>query len=273
MGEAAGNGRLAGKVVAVTGAARGLGAEIALHCARNGARVAVCDIARDQGMQVAANIAGAGGEARYIDLDVTDEDAWRSALTDVAAAFGALHVLVNNAGIIARSPFATLAAADWRRVIEVNLTGPFLGTKLAAPLIRDAGGGSIVNVSSVAGFDGHPDCAYGASKWGLRGLTKSAALNFAGWNVRVNSVHPSMVVTPLQDTAPPGYREAASAAIPLGRPAMPEEVARVVIFLASDDAAFMTGSEVLVNGGLIAAGTAHMRRQMQTIFAAKQKPS
>ena len=222
--------RLVGKVVAVTGAARGLGAEIARHCARAGARVAVCDIAREDGRRTAAEIVRAGGDARYFELDVADEGAWQRALVELKDAFGALHVLVNNAGIIARSPLATLSVADWRRVIEINLTGPFIGTKLTAPLIRDAGGGSIINISSVAGFAGHPDCAYGASKWGLRGLTKSAALNFAGWGVRVNSVHPSMVLTPLQDTAPPGYIDAAYAAIPLGRPATPEEVARVVVF-------------------------------------------
>jgi 3alpha(or 20beta)-hydroxysteroid dehydrogenase len=265
--------RLAGKVVAVTGAASGLGAAIALHCARHGARVAVCDIASEQGAQVAVEIAKAGGKACYFDLDVTDEAAWQQTLSRIRDEFGALHVLVNNAGIIARSPFASMPATDWRLVIEINLTGPFLGTKTAAPLIRNAGGGSIINISSVAGFSGHPDCAYGASKWGLRGLTKSAALNFANWGIRVNSVHPSMIITPLQETAPPGYVEAASAAIPLGRPATPEEVARVVVFLASDEAAYMTGSEILIDGGLIAAGTAHIRKQMQTMFAAQHAPS
>ena len=146
--------RLAGKVVAVTGAARGLGAEIARHCARAGARVAVCDIAREDGRRTAAEIVRAGGDARYFELDVADEGAWQRALVELKDAFGALHVLVNNAGIIARSPLATLSVADWRRVIEINLTGPFIGTKLTAPLIRDAGGGSIINISSVAGFAG-----------------------------------------------------------------------------------------------------------------------
>lgn len=256
-------GRLAGKTTIVTGAARGLGAEIARVCARHGGRIAVCDVLGDAGQQTADSIVRGGGEARYFHLDVTDEAAWQRELAAVHKAFGAIHVLVNNAGVIARQPIMSMSASSWRHVIEVNLTGPFLGTKAAAPLIRDSGGGSIVNISSIAAFGAHHDGAYGASKWGLRGFTKTAALDFAPWRIRVNSVHPAMIMTPLQDTAPPGHAEASNAAIPMGRPATAEEIANVVLFLASDEASFVTGAEIVVDGGIVAAGTAHMRKQMQ----------
>ncbi|MEI9806216.1 MAG: glucose 1-dehydrogenase [Pseudolabrys sp.] len=263
-----GGDRLANKVILVTGAASGLGSEIANQCVLQGARIAIGDVNNDKGSQVVEKIREIGGDARYFHLDVTDEKSWQRALSDINGAFGGVHGLVNNAGIIARKPFTEVSLDDWKRVLDINLTGPFLGTKLTAPYLKGSGGGSIVNISSTAGFSAHPDCAYSASKWGVRGLTKSAALNYSSWGIRINSVHPAMIMTPLQLTAPPGYMEASNAAIPLGRPAQAAEVARIVVFLLSDESSYMTGSEMVVDGGILAAGTWNMRTQMQKVIAA-----
>jgi 3alpha(or 20beta)-hydroxysteroid dehydrogenase len=261
-------GRFAQRTALVTGAAKGLGAAIATALAQQGARVFVADIDTEAAGHTVRALTAAGHAARAVDLDVADEDAWNRALAEVEAEAGALHVLVNNAGAISRHSIRTMPTATWRRIMDINLTGVFFGMRLAAPLISRAGGGAIVNISSLAGMTGHYDPVYAASKWAVRGLTKTASLEFADLGVRVNSVHPAMIMTDLTLSAPPGYAEASNQAIPLRRPARAEEVAAAVLFLASDEASFVTGTELVVDGGQLAGGTARMRRVLQEQYAA-----
>jgi NAD(P)-dependent dehydrogenase (short-subunit alcohol dehydrogenase family) len=167
---------------------------------------------------------------------------------------GSLHVLVNNAGVSLRGvDLAHTSRADWDRVLAVNLTGPFLGIKAAAPVIRDSGGGSIVNIGSTAGINGHFAAAYSASKWGLRGLTKAAAMEYADWNIRVNAVHPSIVPTPMVEDAD-AFVEAMEYVTALKRSASLEDVAHAVMFLASDEAGYLTGLDLPVDGGFTELG-------------------
>ena len=167
---------------------------------------------------------------------------------------GSLHVLVNNAGVSLRGvDLAHTSRADWDRVLAVNLTGPFLGIKAAAPVIRDSGGGSIVNIGSTAGINGHFAAAYSASKWGLRGLTKAAAMEYADWNIRVNAVHPSIVPTPMVEDAD-AFVEAMESVTALKRSASLEDVAHAVMFLASDEAGYLTGLDLPIDGGFTELG-------------------
>ena len=256
---------LSGKVALVTGAARGLGSAAVRLLAERGASVVACDVRSAEGEQLAADLRSFGHPARFLTLDVTSEDDWHCAERAVTHEFGALHVLVNNAGTILRRGITEATLSDWHRVMDVNVTGVFLGTRQLAPLMRDAGGGSIVNVSSTAGLIAHHDVAYTASKWAVRGLTKATALDLIGWNIRVNSVHPATIDTPLTDAAPDGHLEANRGAIPMGREATASEVAEAIVFLASDASSFMTGSEIVVDGGLSTAGVAWMRARLQRL--------
>jgi 3alpha(or 20beta)-hydroxysteroid dehydrogenase len=173
-------------------------------------------------------------------------------------------VLVNNAGIVSRTSIRTLSMREWNRVIEINLTGPMLGIQAVAQLMRDSGGGSIVNISSTAALLGHPGVAYAASKWGLRGVTKSAALELVDWNIRVNSVHPAQVTdTGMAAGATPGYRYANERVMPLKRPSRPDEVAQAVLFLASDEASYVNATEVVVDGGAVAIGLPRVRTLLE----------
>ena len=180
-----------------------------------------------------------GGKAAYRRLDVTSEQDWAGAVSFAKATFGALHVLVNNAGVSLRGvDLAGTSRADWDRVLAVNLTGPFLGIKAAAPLIRDSGGGAIVNIGSTAGINGHFAAAYSASKWGLRGLTKAAAMEYASWHIRVNAVHPSIVRTPMVEGADK-FVEAMEHVTALERSASVDDVAQAVMFLAGAEAGYL----------------------------------
>jgi 3alpha(or 20beta)-hydroxysteroid dehydrogenase len=247
-----------GRTVLVTGAAGGLGAATARAFAAAGADVALADISSAEIENLAQELRHSGYSARAIVLDVASEASWQAAI----AACPGLKILVNNAGIVVRTGVVATDPAAWQRVIDVNLTGPWLGMRAAAPRIRDNGGGAIVNISSTAGLMAHQDAAYTASKWGLRGLTKTAAVEFAAWNIRVNSVHPATMVTRFTESAPPGLVVANRQSIPLGREARPEEVAEVVLFVASDRASFMTGAEIPVDGGLQHGGIAHLRPRL-----------
>jgi 3alpha(or 20beta)-hydroxysteroid dehydrogenase len=260
--------RFDGRTALVTGAAKGLGAAIAGALARQGARVFLADLDLAAAEATARALRDDGADASALALDVADEAAWHRAVASIDSQAGALHVLVNNAGIISRHNIQGMPTDIWRRVLDINLTGAFLGMRLTAPLIARSGGGAMVNISSVAGLAAHPDPAYVASKWGLRGLTKTAAVEFAASGIRVNSVHPAMIMTELQHSAPPGYAEASSQAIPLGRAAEAEEVAAAVLFLACDESSFVTGTELVVDGGLIAGGVMRMRAHLQQQFAA-----
>jgi NAD(P)-dependent dehydrogenase (short-subunit alcohol dehydrogenase family) len=247
--------KFANKTVLITGGSRGQGAAEARLFAAAGARVVIADVLDAEGGALVQAIRQAGGAADYRHLDVTSEPEWRDAVAFTAATFGALHVLVNNAGISLRGvDLAHTARADWERVLAVNLTGPFLGIKAAAPLIREAGGGAIVNIGSTAGINGHFAAAYSASKWGLRGLTKAAAMEFADWNIRVNAVHPSIVRTPMVAGADK-FVEAMEQVTALGRSASLDDVANAVMFLASDEASYLTGLDLPVDGGFTALGT------------------
>lgn len=246
--------RFDSKVALVTGASRGQGAAEATRFAREGATVLVCDVLDAAGEATAASIRDAGGRAEYQHLDVASETDWQAAMQHAAAAYGGLHILVNNAGVsLRKKTMLDVSLADWNRVLSINLTGAFLGTKAAAPLMRKAGGGAIVNTGSIAGRIGHFATAYTTTKWALRGLTKSAAMEFADWNIRVNAVHPGLVDTQLVNESPDFY-EAMEWMTPMQRAATPEEIANVVVFLASDEASYMTAADVTVDGGFADAG-------------------
>ncbi|MER7006816.1 SDR family oxidoreductase [Dactylosporangium sp. NPDC000555] len=238
------DGRFAGKVVLVTGAARGQGAAEARRFAAEGATVIGCDV------HDSAEIGDGVGYAR---LDVSSRAAWAGVVADVVGEHGRLDVLVNNAGIGVLETLATVTPEDWSRVMAVNLDGAMYGMQLCAPAMRDSGGGSIVNTVSAAAFYGFALPAYNASKWALRGLTKTAALEFVGWGIRVNAVHPGLVTSPMSDGAAE-MTEKIRLATPMRRGATLEEIAALVAFLASDEASFITGSDFVIDGGLLAAG-------------------
>ncbi len=248
-----------GKVVLITGAGGGLGSTQAKTFAREGATVAVADINQVRGREIAQSIRKDGGKAQFVELDVVSLESWTKALQWIRNEMGALHVLVNNAGVISRTGVATISLQEWQSVIGINMTGTMLGIQSVAPLIRDSGGGAIVNISSTAGLIAHPGIAYAASKWGLRGITKSAALSLLEWGIRVNSVHPAQVSdTMMTSASSPGWRRANERIIPAGRLASMEEVTRAVLFLASEESSYTNASEIIVDGGAVNLGLPRM---------------
>lgn len=247
-------GRLEGKVAIITGGSRGQGAAEARMFAREGAAVAICDILDAEGEDLARAISKDGGAARYFHLDVADPANWAAVVDDVMAWQGRLTTLVNNAGILNRTGVMDTAPEAWNRVLGVNLTGAMLGIKACAPAMRDSGGGAVVNIASVAAYVGHSDPAYSATKAGLLGLTRSAAMELVGWGIRVNAVCPGIIVTGLN--AGGAHLEPWRQATPLGRYGTIEEAARAVLFLASDEASFITGEDLAVDGGFKAGGAA-----------------
>ncbi|MGI9623279.1 MAG: SDR family NAD(P)-dependent oxidoreductase [Acidimicrobiales bacterium] len=238
--------RLDGKTILITGASQGQGAAEARACASEGANVVVADI-DDTGRGLAAEI-----EGLYVHLDVSNESHWEAALQETISGFGAVHGLVNNAGIFSAETLLDGSVETTRRIIDVNQMGTYLGMKVVALEIIAAGGGSIVNISSIGGMRGVPAFAYASTKWAVRGMTKSAAKELAPHGVRVNSVHPGLVDTAMIQATPPDRLQELAAATPLGRIAQPEDVAATVVFLLSDEASYVTGAEVVVDGGLIA---------------------
>lgn len=245
--------RLAGKVALISGGARGMGAVEARLLAREGARVVVGDILDAAGKQVEADIKAAGGEATFVHLDVSREADWEQAVATAVQRYGALHILVNNAGIGGGGKVEETTLADWNKVMDINSTGVFLGTRAAIPAMRRSGGGSIINISSQLGLVGVDNSSpqYQASKGAVRLLTKATAIQYAGEGIRVNSVHPGPVVTPMTEArrADPATYNLTLSRIPLGRYAQPEDIAYGVLYLASDEAAFVTGSELVIDGG------------------------
>ncbi len=265
-------GRLQGKVALITGASGGQGAAEARLFAGEGAAVMLADIADDAGEAIAREIEAGGGRARYVHLDVRSRAAWTAAVDATHDAFGALHVLVNNAGVVSRLGIMDIDDAEWQRVMDINLTGCLYGMRAAAPSIRDSGGGAIVNISSTAGLLGYAGAAYVASKWGLRGLTKTAAMEFVDWGIRVNSVHPAQVAdTAIAQKAPPAYREVTARVIPMGRGARSEEIARVVLFLACDDSSYITGAELAVDAGYSSFALPRLREALIAEAVARNK--
>ena len=244
-------GRLDGKVALISGAARGLGESQATLFAREGARVVLGDVLEEPGQRVAEQITAAGGDAVFVPLDVTSEADWERALAVALERHGQLNVLVNNAGIALRKTLEQTSGQEWDHVLAVNLKGTFLGTKVAIPAMRDAGGGSIINMSSVSGIIASSGAAYGASKGAVRLLTKSTALSYARDGIRCNSIHPGPMDTEVNresqlDTAKWAER---MRNVPLGRIGQPLEVAYGALFLASDESSYMTGSELVIDGG------------------------
>jgi cyclopentanol dehydrogenase len=245
--------RLAGKVALVSGGARGMGATEAQLFAQEGAKVVIGDVLEDEGRQTAADINAAGGEALFMRLDVTSEENWQKVIENAVNQFGKLDILVNNAGISAKGRIEDTTVEDWNRVMDINAKGVFLGTKAAIPAMRQAGGGSIINISSQLGLVGVDNSSpqYQASKGAVRLLTKATAIQYAGEGIRVNSVHPGPVATPMTEArrADPDYYKLTVSRIPLGRYGQPEDVAYGVLYLASDESSFVTGSELVIDGG------------------------
>jgi len=262
--------RVKGKVAIITGGAGDLGSATALLLAREGAKVVVTDIDDPKGKEIVEDIRRKGGEAIYLRHDVTSEQDWGGVIEKTLSQFGKLDVLVNNAGIFARKPIEDTSLEEWRRVISVNLDGVFLGTKYAIKAMKGRGGGSIVNISSVAGLVGMvaDTAAYNASKGGVRLLTKATAIQYSkaagrNYNIRANSVHPGFIMTPMLEkvfrteveTTGRSYEEVKRIReewAPLGRLGTPEDVAYAVLYLASDESKYMTGAELVVDGGFTA---------------------
>lgn len=245
---------LENKVALVTGASRGIGAAIALRFAEEGAHVAIADVRDDSGRALAARLAAEGARASYHALDVTDSQAWTQVVDELMASHGRIDILVNNAGIYQREPLERIEESDWDRMLNVNAKGPFLGAKTVLPAMRAAGGGSIVNLSSTAGIRGSVATHYGASKGAVRLMSKSIAVTYAAEGIRCNSVHPGPVETDMgYEALPTDVRDDRLARVPLGRFAQPSEIANAVLFLASDLSSFVTGTELIVDGGATAA--------------------
>ena len=248
--------RLRGKNALITGSAGGIGAEIARVFAAEGAEVFICDMKAEDGEHMAATIRSSGGKARFFHLDVTSEESWKSVYRGIAEAGLRVDILVNNAGINIRKPVEEMAAGEWDTMFAVNVRGPFLGIKHAIPLMRAQGGGSIINMSSICGLIGHRYTteAYTATKGALTLLTKSIATRYAKDNIRSNSLHPSTVDTPFMQELfkDPRRKEERLGEVPLGRLATATDVAKAALYLASDEAAFITGVSLPVDGGLTA---------------------
>jgi NAD(P)-dependent dehydrogenase (short-subunit alcohol dehydrogenase family) len=247
--------RLENKVAFISGGARGMGAVEAKMFASEGAKVVIADMLEEEGKQTEAEINEAGGQCLFVKLDVTDEKAWQDAVATTVARFGKLDILVNNAGIARVNSVEDTTSEEWDLVMDINAKGVFLGTKTVLPELRKAGGGSIVNISSIAGLTGGRTSSYAASKGAVRLLTKSTAIQYASEGIRCNSVHPGVIETPM--TIPimlntKEGRELNEARSPMGRIGMPEDIAYGVLFLASDESSFMTGSELVIDGGLTA---------------------
>jgi len=253
--------RLEGKVALISGGARGQGAVEARLFAQEGAKVVIGDILENEGKQVEAEINESGGECLFVLLDVTSQAHWERAVETAVSRFGTLNILVNNAGIgTPRGPdgvavsIENLSEDQWDRVMDVNAKGVFLGTRAAIPEMRKAGGGSIINISSIAGLVGGTSNAYGASKGAVRLFTKATAVQYAGEGIRANSVHPGVIETPMTANmlADEAQRQSSIARHPIGHLGRPEDVAYGVLYLASDESSFVTGSELVIDGGLTA---------------------
>ena len=248
-------GRLDGKVALISGGARGQGAcEARMFCAE-GARVVFGDILDEQGQALEQELKAAGADASYVHLDVTREADWRAAVDATERLHGRLNVLVNNAGILIRKGLEETTEEEWDRIMAVNVKGVFLGTKSALPAMRRAGGGSIVNISSTAGLVGsHTSSAYTATKGAVRLFTKATAVQYVRENIRCNSVHPGPITTDMIAELVSDADEWALRLqrLPMARAGAPEEIAYGVIFLASDESSYMTGSELVIDGGTTA---------------------
>ncbi len=247
--------RLDGKVVFISGGSRGQGAAEARLFAMEGASVVMGDILEDEGRRLEAEINESGGRALFVRLDAASDSDWQNAIRQTVQTFGKLNVLVNNAAIYSRVPIEQTSAEEWDNIMAVNARGVFLGTKHSIPEMRRSGGGSIVNISSTAGLVGSArGSAYSASKGAVRLLTKSTAVQHAGEGIRANSIHPGPIDTDMiaDNIATPEGRAESEARVPLGRIGSVKDVAYGALFLASDESSYMTGSELVIDGGATA---------------------
>lgn len=247
--------RVSGKVALVTGGALGMGRAHSLLLAKEGAKVIVTDINDAAGKVTVDDITKAGGEAVFFHHNVASAAEWKKVVASAIDRFGKIDIVVNNAGILILKPLEETEDEDWDRIFDINAKGVFFGCKYVLPAMKKAGGGSIVNISSIYGIIGAPSAAaYEASKGAVRLLTKAAAVDLAKFNIRVNSVHPGVIATEMTKDllVSPEITKALLGTTILGRPARPEEVSTAVLFLASDEASFMTGSEMVVDGGYTA---------------------
>ena len=248
--------KLDNRVAIVTGGAGGIGKEICRCLIGEGAKVIMADLSESSAMTAINEINPEGDKVTYFRLDVADEESWQSLYKYVDTDFRRLDILVNNAGIYLLKDIEETSLSDWQNVMNVNATGVFIGTKLALPLMRPTGSGSIINISSTSGITGSPfEGAYTASKGAVRLFTKSAALHAAKDNIRINSVHPATTDTSMVEViwnSSPDIKKTVTENVPLGRLAEPYEIAKTVLFLASDDSSYMTGRELIVDGGMTA---------------------
>ncbi len=248
-------GRVEGKVAVITGAGQGMGRAHAVLLAREGARVVVTDVDSGAGKETVDLVTEAGGEASFWEHDVSEERAWVEVMGHVDNTYGHVDVLVNNAGILLLKPVHETTVEEWDRIFGINARGAFLGTKHVLPLMQRAGGGSIVNISSIYGLVGAPNAAaYEATKGAVRLLTKATAVDYAPFNIRANSVHPGVIRTHMTADliGDPDTEKALLGPTVMARSAAPEEVSAAVLFLASDESSFMTGAEMVVDGGYTA---------------------
>ena len=242
--------RLSGKTAIITGGARGMGETHVRRFLLEGAKVLFTDVLEENGKALAAEL---GADAQFMRADVVSESDWTQVIAAAEKAYGPVNILVNNAGIVIRHPIEDMSEAEYRKVIDINQVGVFLGMKAVAPSMRRAKGGSIINISSIAGFVGRPQTvAYAASKFAVRGMTKVAASEFGKDNIRVNSVHPGPVLTPMFASMDQSVRDALVGEVPLGRMARPEEASDLIVFLASDESTYCSGAEFLIDGGMLA---------------------
>ena len=247
--------RLEGKVALISGGARGMGAVEAKLFSSEGAKVVIGDVLDAEGQGVEAEINESGGECVFIRLDVTASEDWQAAVDLAVGRFGRLDILVNNAGISNRATLEDTSDEAWDRMLDINAKGVFLGTRHAIPAMRNSGGGSIINISSIYGLIGsRTSAAYHASKGAVRLLTKATAIQHASENIRCNSVHPGFIQTPMTETSfsDPEHRERLIANTPIGRLGVPEDIAKGVLYLASDESSYVTGAELVIDGGFTA---------------------
>ena len=245
--------RLENKVALISGGARGIGAAITKMFAQEGAKLVIGDILEEEGRRTAKEVTDGGGQCFFVKLDVTSEADWEQAAGEVVSRFGKLDILVNNAGISARGNVEETSEAEWTRTMDINVKGAFLGSKQAIPIMRTGGGGSIINISSGAGIAPQPGTsgAYAASKGAVRIFSKSTAIQYAGENIRCNSVHPGPIETDMLRATRPDENNLHTMMerVPLGRFGRAEEIGYGVLYLASDESSFVTGSELVIDGG------------------------
>lgn len=264
--------RLKNKVAIVTGSTSGIGLAIAKLFASEGAKVVIAARKEDVANKIVSEIKADGGEATFIKLEVTEKADWENVVNQVKAKYGSLHILVNNAGTNEMCSLPNIDLDKWQKIMNINVTGPLMGMQLCAPLMKESGGGSIVNISSIAGMLGTPSTAYSTSKWALNGLSANAAFSLGNWGIRSNVISPGFIAnTNLTNAMPSGGKDPIADIALVSRSGQTMELAQAALFLASDESSYVTGVNIPVDGGLTDGG--HyllMRMQMAKMMADKK---